>query len=256
MPLMLQLLKTPTDLIVVACLVVTAGIASAQGPVPDHDAHGLGWRIYQEARLAAGTGPAATPIHDYSHDLLTRLKTPKGDAEVRSTVYFLTPGLIRQEMETPGGKAVIIFDGEKVWRALAGEVQQLPAEAVQQIRSDLARSHVLLSPAPNPEAIRYLSQDEVEGRAVDVIQISDVGGTPLRLFVDAQSRGILKKIFVGDVPGGGMAQVEELYSDFREVAGYRWPHRRQVWRNGKLALDSTLLNLRVNIGLEVGDITR
>jgi hypothetical protein len=82
-----------------------------------------------------------------------------------------------------------------------------------------------------------------------VVQIADVGGTLLRLFVDAETHDVVKHMFVGDSPQG-LAQVEEIYSDFREVGGYRWYHHRKVVRNGETALESTRSNLQVNAGYE------
>jgi hypothetical protein len=82
-----------------------------------------------------------------------------------------------------------------------------------------------------------------------VVQIADVGGTLLRVFIDTETHDVLKHMFVGDTPHG-LAQVEEIFSDFRESGGYRWYHRRQVLRNGEIALESTRSNLRVNVGYD------
>ena len=132
----------------------------------------------------------------------------------------------------------------------------MPADAVGRIRADLARSHVMLAPPPEISDVQFLRSEEVDGRPTDVIEIRDVGGTPLRLYVDVDSHDVVKQVFIGDAPDGTMSQVEEFYSDFREIGGYRWHHKRKVVRNGKPALESETSNLKVNSGLTKSDILR
>ena len=71
---------------------------------------------------------------------------------------------------------------------------------------------------------------------------------PLRLFVDSETFDVIKKMFVGDTPTG-LAQVEEFYSDFRDVGGYRFPLSKRVMRNGELGVETTITNMRINVGL-------
>jgi len=114
----------------------------------------------------------------------------------------------------------------------------------------------MLAPPPEISDVQFLRSEEVDGRPTDVIEIRDVGGTPLRLYVDVDSRDVVKQVFIGDAPDGTMSQVEEFYSDFREIGGYRWHHKRKVVRNGKPALESETSNLKVNSGLTKSDILR
>ena len=72
-------------------------------------------------------------------------------------------------------------------------------------------------------------------------------------FVDKQTGDVIKKMFVGDTPTG-LAQVEELFSDFRTVDGYNWPFVKRVMRNGKFALESTTYGMKFNVGLTKDDV--
>ena len=47
-----------------------------------------------------------------------------------------------------------------------------------------------------------MGPSKVDGRAVEVVQIADVGGTLLRLSIDAETHDVLKHTFVGDTPQG------------------------------------------------------
>jgi hypothetical protein len=214
-----------------------------------------GWRVFLEAREAAGTGPSGTPLRDYTYDLVTRTHTADGEVQLQSRGFFLTPSWIRQEIHAPAGEIVMIFDGAGAWQVMPAGRRELPSSMVERFRSDLSRSHVLSGPLPAKDAVWFLRQDNVEGRLVDVIEIREIGGTPLRLFVDADTKDLLKMMYVGDTPAG-MAQVEEFYADYTELGGIRWFQRKRVIRNGQLAQQSTRKILKVNSGLTKEDILR
>lgn len=233
-----------------ATAVLTAVLGAQTADIAkDHEAREQGWRLFQQARQAFRGGGAAAPIHDYSFELTTQLHTPQGVTQLTSKTFFVFPAFVRQEINTPQGKTVLVFDGDHGWQQGAAGRRELPAEAAAQIRAELARNNVLISPEPDAALVRYLGRDEVAGRPVEVLQIADVGGTLLRLFVDADTHDVLKQTFVGDTPRG-LAQVEETFSDFQEVGGYRWYHHRTVVRNGETALESSRSNLQVNVGYE------
>ena len=125
----------------------------------------------------------------------------------------------------------------------------MPASLVDRYRQELDRSHILLLPPSPKDTIWFLRQEEVAGRLADVIELRDAGGLPLRLFVDVETRDVVKKVFVGDTPDGSMAQVEEFYINFQDVGGYPWPFYKKVVRNGKPATEGVTLDMQVNVSL-------
>lgn len=233
---------------------LAAPFVAADGPDPKKRA----WEVYERARARFGAEPSAQPLRDYTFELVTRTSNPKEkdkQIELTSKGFFLTPNLVRQEIQAPNAKIIVVFDGEKGWQMLPNDVRYLSDGASAQIKADLARSHVLLAEPPAPDQVRFLREEEVDGRMTEVIELNDVGNMPLRLFVEKKTGDVIKKMFVGDTPTG-LAQVEELYSDFRVVGGYRWPFVKRVLRNGKFALESTMLRMKVNLGLTKNDMIR
>ncbi len=212
-----------------------------------------GFKIFGQAREQAGAGEEAEPLRDYTFDLLTRTQ-PRGakakkPIELKSRVSVIAPSVIRQEIQTPAAKVVVVFDGKQGRQVLPGDTKYLPDTASEQIRADLARTLVLFFADPEPGEVRFLREEVVDGRETEVIELNDVGDMPLRLFVNTESQEVVKKMFVGDTPSG-MAQVEEFLSDFRNVGGYRFPLTKRVLRNGALAVESTISNMKVNVGLQ------
>ena len=213
------------------------------------------WEIYERARERV-IGESTEPVRDYTFDLVTRTANPKEkdkQIELISKGFFLTPDLVRQEIQVPNNKIIVVFDGQKAWQKLANDTRNLSDEASTQIKADLARSNLFLVKPPPRDQMRFLREEEVDGRMTEVIELNEVGNMLLRLFVDKQTGDVIKKMFVGDTPTG-LAQVEELFSDFRTVDSYNWPFVKRVLRNGKFALESTTYGMKFNVGLTKDDV--
>ncbi len=241
-----------TTVLALATFIAFTPTASAE----DEDPYAKGWQIYMAARETAGGGPGGKQLVDYTFDLVTELKTNDQTVQYNSTLALIVPYYQRQSTSSPIGKTVMIFDGKQAWQQTVRGKQHLPPSMVGTHRATMDRSHILLGPPPTRDAVHYLRDEEVAGRMTQVIQINDVGGTPLRLFVDTENADVLKHVFVGDVPGGGMAQVEEIFDGFVDVGGFRWHTEKTVLRNGKEAIRSVTSNLEVNVGLKVEDLLR
>ena len=229
------------------------GWAVLDGARAEEDKKEKGGRIFRQARDRAGVGGNAEPLLDCTFDLLTRTQPRGANAkkpiELPSRVSFIAPSVVRQEIQTPGAKIVVVFDGKQGWQVLPGDTKYLPDTASEQIRADLARTYVLFFADPEPGEVRFLREEVVDGRTTQVIELNDVGNMPLRLFVDTETFDVVKKMFVGDTPTG-LAQVEEFFSDFRDVGGYRFPLSKRVMRNGAPGVETTITNMQINVGLQ------
>lgn len=247
--------RTAAAPIAAALLAALTLTAPAVGAQPADAGNLKGWKIYLAARTAAGAGPNAPAIRDYTLTLTTTAATPQGKAEFHSRFYFKYPRLIRQEIESQAGQVVIVSDGDRGWRLMPDDIQYLPASDVKRIWEDLERVHIFFAAAPEPAAVHFIGGDTVEGRKVDVIEISDVAGAPLKLFVDAETHDVLKKAYTGDTPIG-RADVEEFYSDYKNYGVYRWWGHKRVLRNGREALAITVDDVKINTGLSEADLKR
>ena len=238
----------------VLSLVLGAIAVVPSAAAAEEDPRAKGRRLYLEARDAAGGG---VPLRDYAIELSTIVTTPQ-DQRVRfdSRVEVVAPYVMRQQIESNVGRITMISDGEKAFKRTPQGEQELPASAVEFQRAEADRGNVLFGEVPAEGDIRWRGEETVEGKTVDVIEIVDVGGSPLRLFLDRENRDLVKMLYVGDVPGLGMAQVEEFFSDIREVDGFRMHFRRRVVRNGKESSLSTASSYRVNQGLKAEDLLR
>lgn len=211
-----------------------------------------GDELFQQAREAATGGQT---LHDYAFDLATIIEMPDG-RRVRFTSYVqvIPPSVFRQHLESAAGSQTMFFTGDAAWQKTIAGRRDLPDAVVRNQDADLRRGHVLFNPPPS--SVSYRGADEVEGKPVHVIQIADVAGAPLRLFLDQQTHDVLKRVYVGDAPDGSMAQVEEFLSGYVEVDGFRWPTSKRVVRNGKTATTSTASDIEINQGLQAEALLR
>jgi outer membrane lipoprotein-sorting protein len=235
----------------VLCFTAITGSRAAEGVEQNQR---RGWRIFLEARQAVRLGQADASLHDYTYELATRTQTPNGEIELLSSGLFLTPNLVRQEIHAPSGEIVMIFDGNQAWQVTPAGKRELPVTMIGQFRADLARSHVLLDAPPPEDSVWFLRQEEVNGKLADVIELQQ-RESPLRLFIDTETKDLVKTMYVGDTPSG-MAQVEEFFNAFVEAGGFRWPLKKRVLRNGQPASQSVRTVAKVNSGLAKEDILR
>ena len=73
------------------------------------------------------------------------------------------------------------------------------------------------------------------------------------MFVEPASGTLLKKTFRG-MGTGGPADIEEFYSDFREVSGMRIPFRIEVNQNGARFLEATINEVKFNTGVDPAEL--
>ncbi len=234
-----------TRLLPLFVLAFSLTVSAADDPL------GKGLALYDAARQAASQGKALT---DISYDRTTYFERQGRKIQVQSGIKVVLPDASRTEVLTPGGKTILVFNGSSVVNVSSG--QTLPADAAALQRQELARTFALFGPEPKEGTVRYRGEEEVAGRTVDVIELFDVGDTPLRLFLDRETHDVLKRMYVGNAPDGSMSQVEEILSDYKTVNGIRWPHEIHTTRNGQAGPSSTIMNVLANQGLSKADITK
>ncbi|MBI1356730.1 MAG: hypothetical protein GC160_20510 [Acidobacteria bacterium] len=222
-------------------------LAAAQGD------RARGWEIYQQARAAAAHGKT---LADYSFERVTQLEREGRTLRITSRTQAIPGKAQRIEVESQAGVVTMVVNGDQGWRSGMGAKQNLPPDAVALQRKEDARTAALYGPAVEEGSVRFREETSVNGRPADVIELDDVGDTPLRLYVDRETHDVLERVFVGDAPGGKMAQIEEFLSDYRDVNGFRWPFAKRVVRNGEEANSSTLSNVQLNQGLTVQQLTQ
>jgi predicted Zn-dependent peptidase len=205
-----------------------------------------GRELLQRAQQAVGGADRLAGVKDYTQAAEVLLQMGGGSLKSKQTNRWLAAGHFRQDQELPFGKMSVYSDGATGWMVTPQGSGPMPEAVVKQVRGELLRNlfHLLLS-------------DRREGLTVNAagdnrIEVSDPAGNSVRLELDAN--GLPLKRSYSTVGPAGPAEVEETFSDWREVSGVRLPFKSVVTQGGKPAAEATILEWKLNTGLTAEEL--
>ena len=148
----------------------------------------------------------------------------------------------------PVGKRAVYAAGKSGWMSTPQGLAPMPDAVVRQVRGELLRNlfNAILSDQRAGLTVNALSQTRVE--------ITDKSGGSVRLEFDASGLPA-KRIYSGMGPGGA-TEIEETFSDWREVDGVRLPHKSVVTQGGKPAAEATGQEWKLNSGITAEEVRR
>ncbi|MGH9658568.1 MAG: M16 family metallopeptidase, partial [Bryobacteraceae bacterium] len=167
-----------------------------------------------------------------------QLDPAAGGMKVKQTNRWADPGFFRQELELPFGKITSYSDGKSGWIVHPRGDGALMGAQLKQVQGEIFRW-----------IARLALSDRVPGRTVNhsgagEIEISDGEGNSARLTID-EATGLPARLTY-PAPQGG--DVQETWSEWREVGGIRLPHKITVFQGGKKYADVEVKEARVNTG--------
>lgn len=157
------------------------------------------------------------------------------------TVLMVFPDKIRQSVQSPMGEQTMVLAGGEAFVSFGGQVRPLPAAMVEKARSDMGRDlRVIVRYASDPELEALAAgHEDVDGTPCDVVAVT-LRGTTSRLWIAPDGR-ILKQSYQGENPATrAPGSVEVLYSDYRDLAGRKVPHKEIIKVDGQEAATLTL----------------
>ena len=104
----------------------------------------------------------------------------------------------------------------------------------------------LLAYISNEEAsVQFLGEEDVKGKMADVILVSDTPADTLKLFIDQETKYILKKEYQS-LTEQGPAEREEFLDDYREVSGVMIAFHTVSFDNGEQSAEITFSEAMIN----------
>ena len=160
------------------------------------------------------------------------------------------PGQFKSVVQLTAGNdkhtVVHILNGDKGSIALDGQPQKLEPAALAEMRETLQLDRaVRLVPLLTDKSFTLSSLGESKGaeRTVVGIKVTAKGRRELRMYFDKDSGFLVKTEHMLEDKGREVRQ-EELYSDFRDVGGYKRPIKVSAYRDGKKVMDAEMLEVR------------
>ena len=177
------------------------------------------------------------------------VNTPGGMMELDGEVTIVLPNKARADLSMPamGMQMSRIFDGQSAWMMMAQRVQPLPAAYVEEGKKEIFRDNIpLLTYAANAEtSVQYVGAEDVNGKMTDVILISNTPGGSIKLFIDQETKHIIKKQFQAFTEQGP-ADREEFLDDYRDVSGVMVAFHTVLIDNGEKSAEITFSEAIIN----------
>ncbi len=184
-----------------------------------------GFEILKRAYEYAG-GEKVEKIKGIKSEGKITLSTPQGDFQMDFTSLYALPGMIKLEMSTPMGEMVQIYNGEKAFLKMGDNVQELPSS---DMKMALKKSYFFLLKQYKERNLDFQYLKEEKG--IDVLMVKGEGED---FEVGVDKEGKISFIRYTGQTQMGFGKVEEVFSYFKEVDGFKGPFRTHVYVDGKV----------------------
>lgn len=173
-------------------------------------------------------------------------------------IYANRPAQRTMIIHTPNGDSRSGYDGRTGWVAALATESPLPNVLLSGSALDGARLDAEMA---IPGAIKQSFTEwrvgfptTIDDKDVLVLQGSGNGRSPARFYFDKQS-GLLVRLVRYSNSSVGLSPTRFDYSDYREVAGVKLPHKWTItWLDGRSTIE--LNDVQVNVPVEPGIFSR
>ena len=201
-----------------------------------------GKALLQRVQQGLGGADKLAAVKDLQFHANLEIFTPGASMKVKQTTSFIAPSTVRQDNELPFLKQSVYSDGTSGWLSGMQGVQNLTPPVLKQIHGEAFRQIASL-------ALSDRDADRTVSEAADgVLEISSKDGESVRMTVD-QKTGVPEKLAYKQSPAEGGSDVEETFSDWRDVDGVRLPFQWSILQGGKKFAGATVQDYKINSGL-------
>lgn len=220
----------------------------AAAPKADAGSQEQAKQILQKAQAAMGGTEKLAAVKAYQYEAEVTVVGGPAGMKVKQRDTFLPPDTMRQDLELPFGKQSVFYSNGAGWMAAPQGSRPLPAEVVKQVQGEVFR-----------DLLRIVLSDRDTNRTLnatgpDTVEISDKAGNSAKLLIGAD--GLPAKLMHEEEGPGGMAVLEDAYSDWRESDGIKLPYAVNVTQAGKKYADAKIRVYRVNPSVTVEELSK
>ncbi|HIE30002.1 TPA: insulinase family protein, partial [Candidatus Poribacteria bacterium] len=171
--------------------------------------------------------------------------------------YRVLPDKIRVDtnIQTMKMEMSQVFDGQSAWMITSQGIQPLPESMVEEFKKSAFRDTIqLLTNLSNDDiSVQYLGTEVVsptkdsdtKGKMTDVILVSNAAGDSLKVFIDKETKYIVKKAY-RVMTEAGPVDTEEFIDDYRDVSGVKNSFHTVIHRNGEKYAEFTFNEVTIN----------
>jgi zinc protease len=221
-------------------------------PPPTPETLAQGKAILLAAGQAAG-GPALAKAQSLEYSGVGTTVTPQGDFQTQVKLYLLYPDSYRLETSValPGGGApvvlVVAYDGKTAWTASPQGSVTFPSEQnAEFIRRILLTGGwgVYRAAVAQTVQAQALGQRDFQGQKDDAVAVM-AGDIQVMLYFDPATHLAAGARYPQETQQGPV-ETTEVWSDYREVDGVKFPCHVVSYRNGQKFAENTVHEIKTN----------
>jgi outer membrane lipoprotein-sorting protein len=177
----------------------------------------------------------------------TRLNADR--VQVRVTVSVRRPGMVRQEIDLPGQRMVMAYDGTTAWKIdpLSGGASAVAVMGpdADGVKDDSDLDGPLVDYKNKGYTLELVGTETLAGRKVHHLALTAADRPAVHYYLDAET-GLESRI----VSRRGDAAVAQDFSDFRDVDGLKVPFSIRQSTNGVEQARITVEKVEFNVKLD------
>ena len=157
-----------------------------------------------------------------------------GTMEATSKEITVYPDKNRSEVTMPFGQVTQVLSGDKAWASGPQGTQDMNESQRKDMQKSLFRDQVRLFQMSEEDVLTVQAVEgvDVNGTETEGILIKDIEGNSIKLYLDPETHYVIKREYQGTTMMG-VATLEELLSDYKDVDGIMVPFRLDIKANGE-----------------------
>jgi zinc protease len=209
-----------------------------------------GRELLTKAVSACGGAKAFAAINNYVYKSDITITTPQGDMQVSATATFVLPDKMQQVLNLPMGQLKQLVVQDEVWMVTPDGIVDVPESQRKELKAKMFRDFVNLFRMCDVKelSVQYLGTEQVDGTEADVISLT-YGDSTVKLFLDAKTFMPLKQAYKG-MTMTGPGDIEEVYSDVRDISGIKLPFAAVINANGTKFGELKIVEAKFNVEID------
>jgi zinc protease len=175
----------------------------------------------------------------------------RGGREVQreEETWIKLPNKVKATLKSPGLDVVLVYDGNRVWAQIGGQVRDMTAQLLASIRDSIELDTLLFLWNIAREGYKFevIRKDHAEGREVQILRMTNEQGKSADFYIDIERAVPLKVITLDEE----VKQAEKLLGDYRQVEGFWIPFLQKTLVDKELVSSLEIIEFKINTG--VGD---
>jgi hypothetical protein len=217
------------------------------------------------ARLSAADTPRTSDIPSLvskiisaygGKDAIERLKSVHASGNIEAfmrrdhgtyEIYFKRPRKLRVDTTYRGSSETRILNGQMGYRGMDGlPLSQAGGGSLLAMVYQYKHFDLPYGLLKGVYSIKRKGKEDLNGKPVEVLHLTDSEGPPMDVYVDTQTFFIVKVTGYFVVTGGRSTALSAEFSDFRKVDGTEFPFRITNYADGYRIAETTMKTYRIN----------